>query len=164
MPISAQKIPGYSTDFRCKRVIMLVKLKERISMSYGSRTSSWKLRKWMRPGMRFTMRDKYINPNQITITKFSSSSRRTRPKDKHTLDNFSKESPPNLYMGLNFVPTATHFPNCSHCCLWKYNFNFYFSKSFYHNKLSNFSTTLRWKVSVKLVICVVQVSGCPIHV
>ena len=67
--------------FRCRRFILLIKTKEVVSLSYGSRTSSWKPRRWVRLNLIFTMRDIYISFNLDLFPKFSSSHRSTEFKD-----------------------------------------------------------------------------------
>ena len=52
--------------FISRRFIMFVLMKEMISMSYGSITSSRKLWRWMRLDLIFTMRNVYINSNPLT--------------------------------------------------------------------------------------------------
>ena len=63
--------------FRLRRFILLVQKNKVISMSYGSSTSTWKLKRKVRLELIFMMRDIYINSNQHQLSKFSSSSRST---------------------------------------------------------------------------------------
>ena len=67
--------------FRIRRFILLVQMKKVISMNYGSNTRSWKLWRWTRLDLIFSMRDIYINSNQNPITKFTSSSGSIKLKD-----------------------------------------------------------------------------------
>ena len=57
------------------------KWKKRISMNYGSSTSSWKLWWWMRLNLILAMQDIYINSNLSALRKFTSSNRSTKFKD-----------------------------------------------------------------------------------
>ena len=63
-----------------RRFILLVQMKKVISMNYGSSASSWKLWRWVRLDLIFTIRDIYINFNLTLFTKFTSS-RSTEFKD-----------------------------------------------------------------------------------
>ena len=56
-------------------------MKKVISMNYGSRTSSWKLWRWVRLDLKFSVRDIYINSNLNPLTKYTSSRRSTKLKD-----------------------------------------------------------------------------------
>ena len=67
--------------FRFRRFIMLVRMKKMISMSYGSRTRSWKPWKWVRFDLILIMRVIHINSNLEQFTKFTSSSRSSEFKD-----------------------------------------------------------------------------------
>ena len=67
--------------FRLKRFILLVQMKKRISMNYGSSTSSWKPWWWMRLNLILVMQDIYINSNLNALRKFTSSNRSTKFKD-----------------------------------------------------------------------------------
>ena len=67
--------------FRCRRFILLIQMKEVVSISYSSSTSSWEPWGWMRLDLVITMRDIYINSNLDPITKFSISSRNTKFTD-----------------------------------------------------------------------------------
>ena len=66
--------------FRRRNFTLLVQTKEVISMSYGSRTSSWKPWRWARLDLIFCMRDIYINSNLNPLRKFTSSGRRIKLK------------------------------------------------------------------------------------
>ena len=67
--------------FRIRWFILLIQTQKVISMNYGSSTSSWKPRRWMKPDLIFFMWDIYINSNLNLLTKFASSSRSTKFKD-----------------------------------------------------------------------------------
>ena len=67
--------------FRLTKFILLVQMKEMISMSYDSSTSCWKLWRWVRLNMILTMRDIYLNSNLKPLTKFTSSRRSNMFKD-----------------------------------------------------------------------------------
>ena len=67
--------------FDSKDLFLLVQTKNMISISYGSSTSCWKPRGWVRFDLTFTMRNIYINSNLNPFTKFTSSSRGTEFKD-----------------------------------------------------------------------------------
>ena len=66
---------------RRKRFILLVQMKELISMGFGSGTSNWKPLKWMRPNQIFNMRGIYINFNLGSLKKFSTRIKSTKFKD-----------------------------------------------------------------------------------
>ena len=67
--------------FKKRRFILLVQSKKVISINYGSSTRSWKLWRWMRLDMIFSMRDIYINSKLNPLKKFTNSSRSTELKD-----------------------------------------------------------------------------------
>ena len=67
-------------NFRFRRFILLIQTKKVISMNYGSSTSSWKPRRWVRLDLILTMSDVYISSNLNPLTKFTSSSRSTELK------------------------------------------------------------------------------------
>ena len=68
--------------FRFRILILLVQMKNVISMSYGSSTNSWKPWRSMRLDLILTMiRDIYINSNLNLLRTFTSSSRSTDFKD-----------------------------------------------------------------------------------
>ena len=63
------------------RFILLVQTKKVICINYGSSTSCWKPRRWVRFDLILTMRDTYINSNLNPLTKFTSSIRSIEFKD-----------------------------------------------------------------------------------
>ena len=67
--------------FRFRTFIVLVQTKKVISMNYGSSTSSWKPRRWVRLELSVSMRDIYINSNLNAVTKFTTSSRSSEFND-----------------------------------------------------------------------------------
>ena len=67
--------------FRFRRLILLVQMKNMISVTYGSSTSRWKPQRLVRLDLILSMRDIYIISNLNPLTKFSSSSRNTEFKD-----------------------------------------------------------------------------------
>ena len=67
--------------FRFRRFILLLKMKEAISMDYGSCTRSWKPWRWVRLDLILMIMDIYINSNLNLLTKFTSSSRSTEFRD-----------------------------------------------------------------------------------
>ena len=67
--------------FRFRGFILLVKTRKVISVNYGSNTSSWKPRGWVKLDLILMTGDIYINSNLNPLTKFTSSSRGTKFKD-----------------------------------------------------------------------------------
>ena len=63
-------------SLRFRGFILLIQTKK-ISMNYGSCKSIWKPWRWKRLDPIIMMRDIYINPNLIPLTKFNSSNRTT---------------------------------------------------------------------------------------
>ena len=66
--------------FRSRGFILVAQTKKVISMNYGSSTSSWKSWRWVRFDLTLTMRDIYINFNQNSLIRLTSSSRITEFK------------------------------------------------------------------------------------
>ena len=62
-------------------LVRIVKTKTVISMNYGSSTSSWKPRRWLRLNLIFTMMNIYINSNLTPIIKVFLRSRSTKLKN-----------------------------------------------------------------------------------
>ena len=59
--------------FRIRRFILLVQMKNVISMNYDSSRNTWKPWRWVRLDLIFSMRDIYTNPNLDLYPKFTSS-------------------------------------------------------------------------------------------
>ena len=66
---------------RFKRFILLVQTKKVISLNYDSRTSTWKLWRWVRLDVILTMMDIYINSCLDPLENITSSSRSTEFED-----------------------------------------------------------------------------------
>ena len=67
--------------FRFRRFILMAQTKKKISIKYGSSTSSWKPWRLVRLDLILSMSDIYINFNLHPLTNFTSSSRSTEFKD-----------------------------------------------------------------------------------
>ena len=67
--------------FRFRRFILLIQMREVISINYGSSKGCWKPWRWVRFDLILTMRNVYINSNLNPLTEFTSSSRSTEFKD-----------------------------------------------------------------------------------
>ena len=92
--------------FRFRRFILLVQIRKAIPVNYGSNTSSWKPRGWVRLDLILMIGDIYINLNLNPLTKFTSSSRSTKSKDILTWKIFQtimKTIPINMRIVISYA-------------------------------------------------------------
>ena len=106
---------------RFRRFFFFVQTKEVISMNYGSSTSSWKPRRWLRLDLILSMRDTYINSNLNPLTKFIGSSRSTKFKDILPWNIFKMITKTNLISTRIVISSAVK--RASRCEWWKVNGN-----------------------------------------